>query len=162
MFPRERAPCRIRSKTSRSKTQVAEGEGPAPPPRSQAQVSEGGVGPVHARRRRKQHGRRRGPRFRKLARGARRYDIGTIPSPLVPKGPASVPTPFQKVLVNDATTYDDSQVNFDTDGVTFIVDNSATCILSNDRSLFVGPLKPADTCVQTTSGFSSPQFVGTI
>ena len=53
-------------------------------------------------------------------------------------------------------------VMIDTDGATFIIDNSATCILSNDRSLFVGSLKPAGTCVQTTSGFSSPQFVGTI
>ena len=63
--------------------------------------------------------------------------------------------------VNDETAEVPS-VNFDTDGVTFIIDNSATCILCNDRSLFVGPLKPADTCVQTTSGFSSPQFAGTI
>ena len=53
-------------------------------------------------------------------------------------------------------------VMIDTDGATFIINNSATCILSNDRSLFVGSLKPAGTCVQTTSGFSSPQFVGTI
>ena len=53
-------------------------------------------------------------------------------------------------------------MNFDTDGVTLIVNNLATCILSNDRLFLVGPLKPADTCFQTTSGFSSLQFVGTI
>ena len=75
------------------------------------------------------------------------YDIRTVPCPLVPTSPALVPTILHKILVNDATA-EVPCVNFDTDGVTFIIDNSATCILSNDRSLFIGPLKPADTCVQ--------------
>ena len=145
----------------RSKTQVSEGEGPKLSPRSKTQVSEGGEGPVSAKQQKKQRGRRRGPRFRKMTRGAQRCvrTIRTVPHPLVPSSP--VPTSAHKILINDVTAEVPS-VNFDTDGVTFIIDNSATCILSNDRSLFVGPLKPADTCVQTTSGFSSPQFVGTI
>jgi hypothetical protein len=42
-----------------------------------------------------------------------------------------------------------STVTFETDGIPFIVDNSATCIIANDRSLFVGNLTPVQVKVET-------------
>ena len=42
-----------------------------------------------------------------------------------------------------------STVTFDTDGIPFIVDNSATCIITNERSLFVGTLTTVNVKVDT-------------
>ena len=81
---------RSRSKTSRSKTQVSEGEGPTSSPRSKTQVSEG-EGPTPS------------PRSKTQVSGARRYDICTVPRPLVPTSPVPVPTNPHKALVNVAT-----------------------------------------------------------
>jgi hypothetical protein len=42
-----------------------------------------------------------------------------------------------------------STVTFDTDGIPFIVDNSATCIITSERSLFIGNLVPVQVQVDT-------------
>lgn len=41
---------------------------------------------------------------------------------------------------------------FDSDGVTFVIDNSANCIICNDRTLFVGELTSQRTEVNTSNG----------
>ena len=54
-------------------------------------------------------------------------------------------------------------VSFETDGIPFIVDNSATCIITNDRSLFPGPLVAVQVQVDTIESSKSRQrYQGTI
>ena len=54
-------------------------------------------------------------------------------------------------------------VSFETDGIPFIVDNSATCIITNDRSLFPGKLVPVQVQVDTVASSTSRQrYQGTI
>ena len=48
-------------------------------------------------------------------------------------------------------------VSFETDGIPFIVDNSATCIITNDRSLFPGPLVAVQVQVDTIESSKSRQ-----
>ena len=81
-FPRERAPRCLQGQRLRSPWDERD-----PPAQSD----------------KKQCGRRRGPSFRKLAHGARRYDIRTVPRPLVPTSPTPVPTNPHKALANNAT-----------------------------------------------------------
>ena len=51
--------------------------------------------------------------------------------------------------------------SFDTDGIPFIIDNSATGIICNDRSLFERKFKRVQIPVTTCSGTSSkPQYIG--
>ncbi|KAL7528961.1 hypothetical protein ACHAXR_004541, partial [Thalassiosira sp. AJA248-18] len=53
-------------------------------------------------------------------------------------------------------------VSFDTDGIPFIIDNSATCIISNVRSLFVGKLRSESTSLTTADSDGIKQrYVGT-
>ena len=44
---------------------------------------------------------------------------------------------------------------WDTDGILFIIDNSATAIISNIRKLFTGPLKPTRVTMETADGIST-------
>ena len=54
-------------------------------------------------------------------------------------------------------------VSFDNDGIPFIIDNSATCIICNERSLFVGPLRPENYRVETVQAtVSQKRYAGTI
>ena len=54
-------------------------------------------------------------------------------------------------------------VSFDSDGILFIIDNSATCIICNERSLFVGPLRPENYRVETVQAtVLQKQYAGTI
>jgi len=54
-------------------------------------------------------------------------------------------------------------VSFDTDGIPFIIDNSATCIICNERSLFVGTLRPENYKVETVQTTVSQKcYAGTI
>ena len=54
-------------------------------------------------------------------------------------------------------------VSFDSDGISFIIDNSATCIICNERSLFVGPLLPENYRVETVQAtVSQKRYAGTI
>ena len=52
--------------------------------------------------------------------------------------------------------------HFDTDGITFVIDNSATCIICNDRSQFIGNLRIEDGGVETANGLSTTSWKGTI
>jgi hypothetical protein len=47
--------------------------------------------------------------------------------------------------------------SFETDGIPFIVDNSATCIISNKWSLFPGELVPVQVTVNTVENSQSRQ-----
>jgi hypothetical protein len=51
---------------------------------------------------------------------------------------------------------------FDSYGNPFVIDNSATCIICNDRSQFVGPLRVQQTSVETTHGTANSSYAGTI
>ena len=51
---------------------------------------------------------------------------------------------------------------WDTDGIFFCVDNCATCIICNDKSMFVGDLKPSRSEVHTSNGQNTPAMEGTI
>jgi hypothetical protein len=54
-------------------------------------------------------------------------------------------------------------VTFDTDGIPFIIDNLATCIICNVRSLFVGELRAENFAVETVHGSASRKhYAGTI
>jgi hypothetical protein len=56
-----------------------------------------------------------------------------------------------------------STVTFDTDGIPFIVDNSATCIITNERSLFVRTLTTVNVKVDTIEATQVRQrYEGTI
>ena len=53
--------------------------------------------------------------------------------------------------------------SFDTDGVSFIIDNSETCIMSNKRDLFVGCLKPVQVSMTTCEGdITKQRYLGTL
>jgi len=56
----------------------------------------------------------------------------------------------------------DTSQSFDSDGIPFVIDNSATCIICNDRSKLVGPLRVQHTSVETTHGTASSVYAGTI
>ena len=51
---------------------------------------------------------------------------------------------------------------WDSDGIFFCVDNCATCIICNDKSLFVGDLKASRAEVHTSNGQNTPALEGTI
>jgi hypothetical protein len=54
-------------------------------------------------------------------------------------------------------------VTFDTDGIPFIVDNSSTCIITNEWSLFVGNLTSVNVQVDTIKATQvRQQYEGTI
>ena len=53
--------------------------------------------------------------------------------------------------------------SFDTDGVSFIIDNSATRIMSNQRDLFVGCLKSVQVSMTTCEGnIAKKRHLGTL
>lgn len=52
--------------------------------------------------------------------------------------------------------------DFDTDGITWVIDNSATCIICNDRSQFIGHLREEAGGVETANGLSTTSWKGTI
>jgi hypothetical protein len=52
--------------------------------------------------------------------------------------------------------------SWDTDGLYFCVDNSATCIICNDRSMFIGDLSPSKAEVLTSNGQNVPPQEGTL
>ena len=56
----------------------------------------------------------------------------------------------------------DTNHSFDTDGIPFVINNSATCTICNDRSQFVRPLQVQHTSVETTHGTASLVYAGTI
>jgi hypothetical protein len=52
--------------------------------------------------------------------------------------------------------------SWDSDGIFFCVDNSATCIICNDKSLFVGDFKRGRSEVLTSNGVNTPFLQGTL
>ena len=57
----------------------------------------------------------------------------------------------------------DSAYSWDTDGIPFIIDNSATAIISNEQKLFTGQLTPMQITLETAEGKSvSTKLVGVI
>jgi hypothetical protein len=54
-------------------------------------------------------------------------------------------------------------MTFESNGIPFIIDNSATCIISNVRLLFVGNMKPKTSHIETVSrDGTETQYCGTI
>ena len=52
---------------------------------------------------------------------------------------------------------------WDTDGIPFIVDNSATDIISNVHKLFIGPFTPTKVTLETSEGLTIKiKFAGTM
>jgi len=68
----------------------------------------------------------------------------------------------RKVHVFATSEDQEETVSFDSDGTPFVIDNSANCIICNDKTLFVGPLKRQKTEVNTSNGVNNPQYVGTM
>ena len=73
--------------------------------------------------------------------------------------PTDNPTdsPTHTALSTDRVSWDKLEhiqpgANFDTNGIPFVIDNSATCIICNNRSQFVGPLERQDCQVETSVG----------
>ena len=61
------------------------------------------------------------------------------------------------------TNPDENAFSWDTDGIPFVVDNSATGIICNVRKLFVGPLTPTRVTLETAEGLSTKtKYVGTL
>ena len=56
----------------------------------------------------------------------------------------------------------DTSQSFDSDGIPFVIDNSATCIICNARSQLVGPLQVQHTSVKTPHGTASLVYAGMI
>ena len=50
---------------------------------------------------------------------------------------------------------DDNVFSFDTDGIPFVIDNSATAIICNVRKIFIGPMRTETVVFNTTYGLSS-------
>ena len=53
------------------------------------------------------------------------------------------------------TNPSESPFSWATDGIPFIIDNSATAIISNERKLFPGPLVPTKVTLETAEGVST-------
>ena len=61
------------------------------------------------------------------------------------------------------TNPSESPFSWDTDGIPFIIDNSTTAIISNERKLFTGPLVPTKVTLETSKGVSTKtKLVGPI
>ena len=50
----------------------------------------------------------------------------------------------------------ESPFSWDTDGIPFIIDNSATDIIRNERKLFTGLLVPTKVTLETSEGVFQP------
>ncbi len=56
----------------------------------------------------------------------------------------------------------DNSCSFDTDVIPFVIDNSASCIICNDRNQFVENLRAQESFVETSHGTACSNYVGTI
>ena len=61
---------------------------------------------------------------------------------------------YIKVHTINANSPDES-FSWDTDDISFIIDNLATARISNVRKLFTGPLKPTRITMETADGIST-------
>ena len=65
-----------------------------------------------------------------------------------------IPCLYIKVFASNANP-SESPFSWDTDGIPFIIDNSATSIIRNERKLFTGPLVPTKVKLETAKGVST-------
>ena len=76
----------------------------------------------------------------------------------------SKPTLFIRAFATSSEeNTDDNAFSWDTDGIPFVIDNSATGIICNIRKLFVCPLVPTQVTLETAEGLTTKtKFVGTL
>ena len=68
-----------------------------------------------------------------------------------------------KLFTTKANYPEENTFSWDTDGIPFIVDNSATGIIRNVRKLFVFPLSPTRVTLEIAEGLkTSTKYVGTV
>ncbi len=72
-----------------------------------------------------------------------------LPSPACPRKRRHRPCRCTTLATTNNNLKGHSTVTFDTDGIPFIVDNSATCIITSERLLFIGNLVPVQVQVDT-------------
>ena len=73
-----------------------------------------------------------------------------------------LPTLHIKMFTTHANP-DENAFSWDTDGIPFVIDNSATGIICNVRKLFVGPLQPTRVTLETAEGLTTKtKYVGTM
>ena len=92
---------------------------------------------------------------------------GPVSDPLastqVSLSPASVMHPTHTHTALATSDKSNSPFSFDTDGISFIIDNSATCIICNQRDLFVGRLSSEQVSMTTCEGDTAKQrYIGTM
>ena len=74
-----------------------------------------------------------------------------------------MPTLYIRAFATSEENTDDNAFSWDTDGIPFVIDNSATGIICNVRKLLVGPLIPTKVTLETAEGLTTKtKFVGTI
>ena len=68
-----------------------------------------------------------------------------------------------RLFAAKANTSDRNAISWDTDGIAFVIDNSATGIICNVRKLFPGPLVPTRVTLETAEGLTTKtKLVGTM
>ena len=69
---------------------------------------------------------------------------------------------YIKVFTSDVNP-SESPFSWDTDGISFVIDNSATALISNERNLFTGPLVTTKATLETAEGVSTAtKLVGSL
>jgi hypothetical protein len=71
------------------------------------------------------------------------------PSTACPRKPNRLHHQRAALSATDLTLRGHTAVSFDTDGIPFVVNNLETCIITNERSLFIGKLVPVRVQVDT-------------
>jgi hypothetical protein len=77
--------------------------------------------------------------------------------------PQNSPTRFSRVslAISELQESPDNSFSFNSDGLPFVIDNSATCIICNNHAQFVWNLKAKKLSAETTHGSASTNYVGT-
>ena len=73
------------------------------------------------------------------------------------------PTIYIQAYATATEHPDENAFSWDSDGIPFVIDNSATGNIYNVQELFVGPLAPTKVTLKTADGLTTKtKFVGTI
>jgi hypothetical protein len=80
------------------------------------------------------------------------------------KNASSKQSSVKKVALTSKNAKEGTNIScsFDTDGIPFVINYSATCIICNDRSQFVGNLRAQESSVETSHETARSNFVDTI
>jgi hypothetical protein len=80
------------------------------------------------------------------------------------KNESSKQSSLKKVALTSKNAKEGTNIScsFDTYGILFVINNSATCIICNDRSQFVGNLRAQESSVETSHGTARSDYVGRI